>query len=133
MVSISYKPKFLALLALSLFLAGSLASVEPQAQKKEQPQKKGKELKIEEVTVREGSKAAAAKEGFEFVSAGKNRVTVRRVSVNTAEPPPSVKGSYICACQDIRGGNCVMERTSPRRVVCKPSGCTNCQITVTAQ
>jgi hypothetical protein len=134
MTIVSYRPKSLALLALSLVLICSLAPVALQAQKKAQPQKKAKELRIDEVTVRDGSNRVTTKQGFEFVSAGKNRVTVRRANADTTQTP-SIKGSYICACtSDNTGvGLCEMQQPSSTGVVCSGVKCTTCVLQITVK
>ncbi len=134
MTIINHRARSLALLALGLLLVCSFASAALQAQKKEQTQKKAKELRIDEVTTRDGSNGATAKQGFEFVNAGKNRVTVRSANADTTQAPPSIKGSYNCACSVAEvNGTCEMQRLSRRKVVCKPVSCDTCILQVTVQ
>lgn len=130
-MTIIYRARSLTLLALGLLLVCSFASVALQAQKKEPPQKKAKELRIDEVTARDSSNGATAKQGFEFVIAGKNRVTVRSANADTTQEPPSIKGSYNCACSfEEKEGTCELQRTSPKRIVCKSVSCKTCILQV---
>ena len=87
---------------------------------------KGEEFAAENATVRESKKKLRAKEGYEFVQEGPNKVSVRLHAT-------SVKGngsiSCFCAEKDNKVGFCSAETSQDgKTTTCGEYGCTGCGV-----
>ncbi len=80
------------------------------------------EITVDKATVRESSRKLRARDGFEFVQEGKNRVSVRRYGATT-----KAKGTITCSCRDNTAAICDAV-TSPdgKTTSCSEYGCTAC-------
>lgn len=89
---------------------------------------KDEEVTAEKATVRESKKRLRAKDGFEFVQEGKNKVSVRRFSTGV-----KASGAISCFCEKDAGGSSGAfcdARVSPdgKTTTCAEYGCTGCGI-----
>jgi hypothetical protein len=93
------------------------------------PQKK--EVRIEDVTVREGDQKVRVKPGFEFVRVSRNEATVRMASAPTKGSHEVVLGSYRCSCNDSGNSTGYCDGENYKDLfVCVPQGCRTCKLIV---
>lgn len=84
----------------------------------------GDEITVDKATVRESNRKLRARDGFEFVQEGKNRVSVRRFGATT-----KAKGTITCSCNERDNTTGICEAVTSqdgRTTSCSEYGCSSC-------